>query len=108
MGGDWQHGILGCFDNFGICIITYFVPCYTFGKNAEAVGDSCLMCALAYFVPLLNLFAVVSVRGKIREQKSIEGSFLGDCLYHWCCHPCALVQEAQEVQGAGNQYMARS
>ena len=28
-----QHGIFGCFDNCGICIVTYFLPCYTFGKK---------------------------------------------------------------------------
>ena len=53
-------------------IIAYFCPCYVFGKNAEAVGDSCLLCALSQFVPILNLWARVSVRGKIREQKGIE------------------------------------
>ncbi len=55
-------------------IIAYFCPCYVFGKNAEAVGDSCLMCALSQFVPLLNLWTRVSIRGKIREQKGIEVS----------------------------------
>ncbi len=28
----WKHGLCGCFDNCEICIITYFVPCYTAGK----------------------------------------------------------------------------
>ena len=32
-GQPWQHGIFGCFDNCGICIFTYFLPCYTFGKK---------------------------------------------------------------------------
>uniref|UniRef100_A0A1I8FPH0 Zf-ANAPC11 domain-containing protein n=1 Tax=Macrostomum lignano TaxID=282301 RepID=A0A1I8FPH0_9PLAT len=46
--GEFQHGLCGCFDDCGLCIITYFVPCYTFGKNAEAVGDSCMLCAWAW------------------------------------------------------------
>ncbi len=109
MAVDWGHGLCGCFDNLGLCVITYFVPCYTFGKNAEGVGDSCCLCALAYFVPFLNLFAVLSVRGKIRDQKGIDGGILGDCFAHLCCHFCALTQEAQEIQGgAGGQHMARS
>ena len=41
--GEWSHGLCGCFDNFTVCIITYFLPCYTSGKNAEAVGESCLL-----------------------------------------------------------------
>lgn len=40
----WKHGLLGCFDNLGLCIVTYVIPCYTFGKNAEAVGEGCCCC----------------------------------------------------------------
>ncbi|XP_046337070.1 cell number regulator 10-like [Haliotis rufescens] len=106
--GSWQHGLFGCFDNFGTCIVTYLVPCYTFGKNAEAVGDSCFLCGAAYFVPGLNLFALLSVRGKIRERKGIDGTFVNDCCAIILCHPCALVQEANEIQCPGSQFMARS
>lgn len=94
----WKHGLCGCFDNMGLCIITYFVPCYTFGKNAEAVGDSCLLCGLVYFVPLANIVALLSVRGKIRESSGIPGGCCEDLLMIFFCHFCALVQEAQEVQ----------
>ena len=40
----WRSSLFGCFDDFGLCIITYIVPCYTFGKNAEAMGEDCLCC----------------------------------------------------------------
>ena len=36
--GEWQHGIFGCFNNCGVCILTFFLPCVTAGQNAEAVG----------------------------------------------------------------------
>lgn len=104
----FQHGLFGCFDNIGVCLITYFVPCYTFGKNAEAVGESCLLCGLSLFVPILNILAVTQIRGKIRESRNIEGNFIGDLLTHLFCPLCALVQEAQEVQAPGGQQMARS
>ena len=32
MSGQWQQGVLGCFNNMGICLITFVAPCYTFGK----------------------------------------------------------------------------
>ncbi len=32
MQGEWTHSIFGCFDNITLCLITYFVPCYTFGE----------------------------------------------------------------------------
>jgi len=106
-GGEFQHGLFGCFDNCGLCVITYFVPCYTFGKNAEAVGDSCCLCCLALFVPVLNLVARVSVRGKIREQHGIDGGCLGDLCTVFFCPFCSIMQEAQQVQGPGGHSMAR-
>jgi len=101
MSNEWQHGLFGCFDNFGVCIITYFVPCYTFGKVAEAVGENCLLCGLVFFVPLANLICMTSVRQKVREQKGIDGSFIGDLLLTLCCTCCSLVQEAQETSAIG-------
>lgn len=97
---DWNHGICGCFDDCGTCIVTYFVPCYTHGKNAEAVGDSCLLCGLSLLVPLLDLFTMTSIRGKVREQHGIAGSFVGDFLLSCFCPLCSLVQVAQQVKGA--------
>ncbi|CAG5128037.1 unnamed protein product [Candidula unifasciata] len=107
MSGAWQHAVFGCFDNIGVCIVAYFVPCYTFGKNAEAVGESCFGCGFAYCIPIVNIVAAVKIRGKIREQKAIAGSTFGDLALICCCPLCALVQEAQEVQVPGAQAMAR-
>ena len=98
---NWQHGLFGCFDNCTVCIITYFVPCYTQGKVAESVGESCLLCGLSMFVPLLNLYALCTIRQKVRETKNIDGSMLGDILATWCCTCCALAQEAQETGAMG-------
>jgi Cys-rich protein (TIGR01571 family) len=81
--------------DFLVGIITYFCPCYIFGKNAEQLGESCVMYALSQFVPLLNLWCRTQVRGKIREQKGIEGTCIKDLLMVWCCPLCSLVQEAR-------------
>jgi len=99
--GEFQHGLFGCFGDCKVCIITYFVPCYTEGKIAESVGESCLLHCLVMFVPLLNLFCMCQIRGKVREQRNIEGSGVGDCLAVWCCAVCALCQEAQETNALG-------
>jgi Cys-rich protein (TIGR01571 family) len=97
-----MFGLFGCphkfFDmviDFLVGIITYFCPCYIFGKNAEQLGESCVMYALSQFVPLLNLWCRTQVRGKIREQKGIEGTCIKDLLMVWCCPLCSLVQEAR-------------
>ncbi|XP_046333416.1 uncharacterized protein [Haliotis cracherodii] len=104
--GEWQHGLCGCFDNFGICIITYFVPCVTAGRNAEAVGESC--CLYGFLsMTCVGLWSMTMVRGKIRQAKGIEGSCIGDCVLIMFCTLCTLVQEGQEVEGMAQQSIAR-
>jgi Cys-rich protein (TIGR01571 family) len=94
---DWEHNLCGCFSNLGVCIVTYFVPCYTAGMVASKVGDSCIFHSLIFFVPGLGCFCGALERDKLRDQRNIEGSMVGDCLAWYLCTACALVQEAQEV-----------
>lgn len=108
MSNQFQHSLFGCFDNCGVCIITYFVPCYTQGRVAEKVGDDCLTCGLIQLVPIANWYFAATIRGKVRAQKNIEGSFVMDCLTIWCCYCCAITQEAQEVNALGSAAMAIS
>lgn len=93
----FQHGLFGCFDNCTVCIITYFCPCYTQGKISEKVGESCILHAILFLVPIANLICATIIRGKVRENRGIDGSVVSDCLAIWCCAPCALCQEANEV-----------
>lgn len=90
----FQHGLCGCFDDIGLCLITYFVPCYTAGKNAEAMGENCLLYGIAGITCVLP-FTNGMIRQKVREKYGIEGSFINDIICHWCCTLCALVQDAQ-------------
>ena len=76
-------------------VLSFFCPCIQFGRNAENLGESCFSYAISQLVPLLNLYCRVTVRGRIREQKGIEGSCFKDLLCSWCLSPCALAQEAQ-------------
>jgi len=76
--GEWQHGLCSCFDNPKLCIITYFIPCYTAGKNAEAIGKNCLVWGcLSMLAPCF----LAMVRSDMREQKSIEVCVHADTLY---------------------------
>lgn len=100
MSREWSNGLFGCFNDVTTCmvhedvaainivdvisvsltgIISTFVPCYTLGKNAEAVSENCLLCGLSYFIWPLGIFAHVTIRGKIRDQKGIE--VRTQCLY---------------------------
>ncbi|XP_072051849.1 uncharacterized protein [Amphiura filiformis] len=95
--GEWNNGLFGCFNNIGMCIFTCLVPCYTFGKVAESVGDDCLLCGLALLVPCLNIYALIMNRGKVRDNKGIEGGLVEDLLMYCFCGFCALMQSAQEM-----------
>lgn len=70
--GEWKNGLFGCFGNFGLCIVTYFVPCLTAGKNAEAVGESCFLYGCLSTLGPIGIWSRAKIRGMIREQKGIE------------------------------------
>ena len=70
--GEWQKGLFGCFENCGICIITYFVPCLTAGRNAEAVGESCVVYGILSILGPIGIWSRSKIRGMIRESKGIE------------------------------------
>ncbi|EDO36116.1 predicted protein [Nematostella vectensis] len=95
--GQFSNGLFGCFSDIPLCLTTYCVPCYTFGKTAEAVGEDCLMCGIVLMVPCANIWFATQIRGKVREQKGIEGSFVNDLLMTWCCGFCSIIQEALEM-----------
>lgn len=67
------------------------------GKTSETVGDDCLMCGLVLMVPIANIWFLTQLRGKIREQKGIQGSLVHDLGMVCCCGICSMVQEAQEM-----------
>ena len=107
MSREWSNGIFSCFNDCSTCILAYFIPCYVFGKNAEAVGDSCFLCAISQLVPFLSLGTRVYIRGKLRKQRGIDGSVIHDLLCVWGCCLCAMVQEAQEVKSPVGLGIAR-
>ena len=73
----WSYTISNITSSPGI--ITFLVPCYTAGKNAEAMDESCLLHGLAALVPLVDVYCHALIRGKIREKYNIEVNYF--CLY---------------------------
>lgn len=108
--GGWKNHLCGCFNNFQICITTFLLPFVTFGTTAEAVGEgNCIVCALAFLVPIFNCYEWVKIRGKIREMRGIPGTSTQDLVIILFCGFCALNQEAMEVdtQSPSAQSMSR-
>ena len=64
------------------------------GKNAEGVGEECLLHGLLFMFGL-NFGPVV--RWRLRQERGIAGSMLMDVLVYMLCPCCALAQEAQEI-----------
>ena len=58
-------------------------------------------------VPIANLVCMVLIRQKVRQQKNLVGSTVGDVFSILCCAECALCQEAVEVN-AFDDAMTRS
>ncbi|XP_076465424.1 cornifelin homolog A-like [Babylonia areolata] len=94
----WKFGLFQCLGDLSVCIMTIMLPCYALGMQADAVGDSCIVCGLMYCVPGINLAAVVCVRTKIRAVRRIQGTCLEDLATVVFCHPCAMIQQTREVE----------
>ena len=94
MSKQFQHGIFGCFSDTRLCLLTFCVPCYTIGKNAEYLGEDCLLIGL---LAALGLPFGPVVRWRLRQQKDLEGSMIVDSLLYMILPCCALIQEAKEI-----------
>ncbi|XP_002154928.1 uncharacterized protein LOC100210338 isoform X1 [Hydra vulgaris] len=98
--GDFKHGTFHCFDDITTCLITYFLPCITAGKNAEHVNENCLLYG-CLGITCVGPITRAMIRAKIREKHSIKGSCPEDFLCHLFCPFCSLVQESLEAQDHG-------
>ena len=93
----------GCFDDWATCLTTCLLPCLTFGRNAEyalripgALG--CMVyCCCNKFACCLGLVS----RNGLRKRMNIDGTLSQDVAVHCFAHPCALCQEAREIQARG-------
>lgn len=106
--GEWKNGLFGCFNNCGLCIMSYFCPCIVFGKAAESVGESCGKCGFCILMPIGNIISWLTIRRMVRENKGIEGSCCNDFLMGAFCGLCALVQLAHETGQADEAAQAES
>ena len=97
----WTYSLFGCFADFRVCLCSYFLPCYVAGKNAEAVGESCLIQGVFFLIPILHVFCPAQIRGLIRGQKGIPGTFCADIIISFFCPCCSLAQQALEINSLG-------
>uniref|UniRef100_H2XX20 Uncharacterized protein n=1 Tax=Ciona intestinalis TaxID=7719 RepID=H2XX20_CIOIN len=93
--GEYANPLFGCFEDPALCIITFIIPCYTAGKTAESLGESCLLYGILYL--FTECIAGCIIRGKVREIKNIDGTMFKDFVLSLFCPWCALIQDHREV-----------
>ena len=92
---EFGSGLLGCLSDPRLCILTFCVPCYTAGRNAqEGHGEDCLLIGLLTCLGL-NFGAVM--RWRLRQNNDLEGSMITDVLIHLLLPCCGMIQEAKEI-----------
>jgi len=124
MKNKWGSGLFGCMDkssnklfDLGFLGFGCLCPCALYARNRlemikkapgerlYALNDNCLNCkdnkvhaaALGLWYCLAPPCMGASTRRRIRESLDQHGTTCNDCLYHTLCAPCALAQEARQI-----------
>ncbi len=88
---EWSSGICECCEAGAL---TFIVGCcchpIQVGINATKMIESFLLCCCPIEGHLM-------IRSKIRAEQGIEGSLVRDCFTIYWCTPCAVIQEANEI-----------
>jgi Cys-rich protein (TIGR01571 family) len=105
---DWNSGFFGCCSPIDTCLITWCLPCITFGKTHhitrkggnlegyEPINTSCLlflgsMCVGLHWIPQSMQ------RADIRRKYQLKGTCITDLAVACCCALCDLVQQEKEA-----------
>jgi Cys-rich protein (TIGR01571 family) len=104
----WSSGLFDCFDDCGLCCVTCWCPCITFGRVAEIVDRGATSCGasgalyalLVYFTGCQWIYSC-TYRSKMRAQFGLPEDPCCDCCVHFCCEPCALCQQYKELKARG-------
>jgi len=108
----FQHGLCSCFDSCGTCCLGFWCPCILFGHSRARLqnpqlskeelkcctGACCGYATVCLLFPGFQCIFGCLQRGDVRGRYGIDGGGCTDCLTHWCCDCCALIQEDLEVQ----------
>ncbi|KAM3279704.1 hypothetical protein ACQJBY_046837 [Aegilops geniculata] len=104
----WSSGLFDCFDDCGLCCLTCWCPCITFGKVAEIVdrgstscGTSGALYALLGSLTGCHWIYSCTYRSKMRAQYALPDEPCCDCCVHFCCEPCGLIQQYKELKARG-------
>ncbi|KAG8858124.1 hypothetical protein FRB91_010341 [Serendipita sp. 411] len=112
---EWTNGICDCFGDILTCCIASWCPCIVYSQNrsryehleqrgyphpsgGDACSSDCFLHGLLTGCCGLGWVLQIGNRERIRNRYKIDGGCFGDCMASLCCNPCALTQEARELE----------
>ncbi|KAF3903079.1 hypothetical protein ABW21_db0202341 [Orbilia brochopaga] len=104
----WQHDTFSCFDDMGKCCLGFWCPCIMYGRihyrlrhtNMEGHKDCNSICWSFCGLSACCLQWIMGTmqRSEIRHQYNLKGHGRNDCVRHFFCEPCTLIQEERETE----------
>ncbi|KAI3863199.1 hypothetical protein MKW92_044402 [Papaver armeniacum] len=104
----WTTGLFDCMDDPNNALITFCVPCFTFGQIAEIIDEGQTTCstsgimyaAVSFFTALPCLISC-GYRSKLRNKYDLIEAPAADWITHVFCEVCALCQVYRELKNRG-------
>uniref|UniRef100_A0A7N0UB97 Uncharacterized protein n=1 Tax=Kalanchoe fedtschenkoi TaxID=63787 RepID=A0A7N0UB97_KALFE len=104
----WTTGLFDCCDDPSNALITFCVPCVTFGQAAEIIDEGSSSCAThatfyscVWFLIGCPCLLSCSYRTKLRARYQLVETPAPDWLTHFLCELCALCQMHRELVNRG-------
>ncbi len=100
--GHFESNLLNCFGGgFEPCIITWFLPCYTYALIEEKLqpqDSKCLNCC--GYCCNVNAWCFLSMqqRKKIQKRDGLVTNGCTNCCVGMFCTCCSLIQNANQVK----------
>ncbi|KAJ7863121.1 PLAC8-domain-containing protein [Mycena olivaceomarginata] len=105
---EWSHGVFDCLADPLTCVVSWFLPCVSYGRNrAEGavskdpmegvISNESIIYGVAHCFGAGGLIGMGG-RAQTRGRYSIQGDGATDCLLSCCCAPCSLTQESREIE----------
>jgi len=97
----WDTGLFDCFSDCKVCLVSWLCATCQVSYQKAAVEEH--ECGCGDWIPVCfcPLCCVVSVRGKIREKYSIDGSCCGDLCTIMFCGICSISQQTRQLDMKG-------
>ncbi|KAJ7574875.1 PLAC8-domain-containing protein [Mycena floridula] len=112
---EWSNGTFDCFADPVTCLVSWFLPCVSYGRNRAryaaltdkgavstdpmegVISDETIKYGVAHCFGCGWIFGMQG-RAMTRGRYRIAGDGATDCFLSCCCAPCALTQESREIE----------